>query len=643
MGTFETAPPLPAPVNLVLVGRSSVRIFLRVRGLQKEPATFILRGEPEHGTTKLLPQISREWAEVEYTPPQDHEITSDSFRFVVSNSKGTSSESIATISIKDIGPRLEIPHHLNFGLLQTGQTREIPLEIRNSGDTVASGTLSFTGEWSITGGSLSYKIAPGESAVFPILLTPKSTGSIEGEIRFSSGTKRSIFLLAKIEDWIHATPDPLFLRTSLKSPSVSELLITNQTALREWIQIESEPPLSHPYGVCLEPAQTLRVPVECSNRTPLEQVGKIILRGSANRSRVLLWRAAPLGPDLGGVAGLHSLVVTGAGKTFNLWNQGGRSGKWELQASDPFKFTLPKSAPTNTAQITLEPGEAVQVNVTAPTKPPPKKDGSLQIRAIQQPLISSNTLHSIVLTIRKPSPTARLKEPLPETAPVPSPSPHAPPARPTASPKPATSPPTPLASASRKLKDLAAPPPEKTPVPAKPYFPPAILERTKKAAPAEEVPLNPSILKTIQEAFMPGMLLNNIFVSHLTPHSVRLTIPPQKNVAPEQIAVLIRSTEMSPEAQLRTRWKPLPNLKVKKNEAGQFVLYLKGLPPNSPVGLLISGPPFEGGRRVIISQFDLNTPLEPSWLSPKRPWFWSLAATLGILLTLLFRGRRYRR
>jgi hypothetical protein len=31
---------------------------------------------------------------------------------------------------------------------------------------------------------------------------------LEGEVLFHSGTVRSVFLFASVEDWIHATPDP---------------------------------------------------------------------------------------------------------------------------------------------------------------------------------------------------------------------------------------------------------------------------------------------------------------------------------------------------------------------------------------------------------------------------------------------------
>lgn len=620
IGTFENAPPMPAPVNLALIGRSKVRVFLRVRGLQKEPATFILRGEPEHGTAKLLPQISREWAEVEYTPPQGREITSDSFKFVVSNSRGTSSESIAVISIKDIGPRLETPHHLNFGILQTGQSREMPLEIRNSGDTVAAGSLSVSGEWAFADGFQNYELEPGQTATFPLRLAPKSTGSQEGEIRFSSDPTRSVFLLAKVEDWIEATPDPILLRTTQSPMRSATLILTNQTNFREWIQIESEPALAHPYGVWIESKQTILVPITTASPTPVEQVGKITLRGSQGRHRFLLWRTSALGPALGGLSGIQRIWVNAQGKSLTVWNEGGRAGKWMVQTSDPFKLSLPNESPTNAAEFTLAPGETLTLSVTAPTKPLPKQDGTLQIRTLRHPLLGGGTTQSIVLTVRKPS----LPNPIKDSA--------------------AASPPAPQrGNPAVSLRDLAAPISTPSSLQEAPYFPPSILDPKRKKDSTETPSLDPNILKNIRNAFMPGMLANNIFVSHLTSHSVRLTIPPPKNIPLEQISVLTRSSEITAANQLRTVWTPLKGLTTKMSRLGQVVLDLEGLPTDSTVGILISGPLMEGGRRVVLNQFDLKTPAQPFWLSPQRPWFWIAGAFFGFVALQRFRNRRFRR
>ncbi len=614
IGTFENAPPMPAPVKLALVGRSKVRVFLRVRGLQKEPATFILRGEPEHGTAKLLPQISREWAEVEYTPPQEREITSDSFKFVVSNSRGTSSESIAVISIKDIGPRLETPHHLNFGILQTGQSREMPLEIRNSGDTVAAGSLSVTGEWSFAEGSQTYEIEPGQTATFPLLFSPKSTGSMEGEIRFSSGTTRSVFLLAKVEDWIEATPDPILLRVTHPPMRAATLILTNQTDLREWIQFESEPALAHPYGVWIESRQTILVPITTASLTPVEQIGKLTLRGSQNRHRFLLWRTSALGPALGGLSNLQRIWVAAHGKALTVWNEGGRTGKWTVQTSDPFKFSLPNESPSNAAEFTLAPGEALSLHVTAPTKPLPKQDGTLQIH----PLLGGGTTQSIKLTVRKPL----LPDPFRESSPASTPQ---------------------RGTAAVSLKDLAAPTPNPSPLPEAPYFPPSILDRKRKKDSTTAPSLDLNILKNIRNAFMPGIVANNIFVSHLTAHSVRLTIPPPSDVSPNQISALIRSSEITANEQIKMVWTPLKDLTIKTTKLGQVVLDLDGLTPDSTVGILIAGPSLEGGRRVVLNQLDLKTPAQVFWLSPHRPWVWILGAFVGFVALQSFRNRRFRR
>ena len=603
LATFENAPPIPAPVKLILTSRSPVRVILRVKGLQKEPVTFYLREDPEHGTAKILPQVSREWAELEYTPTQDRRFTTDSFKFVVSNSSGTSSESIAEVTIKDIGPRLELPHHLDFGLLQTGESRELPVTIRNTGDIAASGTISLTGDWFLSKSPPKYDLEPGQSMLITIGLAPKRTGVLEGEMQFSSGSSQSLFLMAKVEDWVHARPDPLLLRIQNQHQRSTRLLLSNETEIRQWVRIESEPQLSHPYSVWIAPRQTLEVPLLCDDKTPAEQNGKLILHGSDGRRRILLWRTAAFGPSLGGIE-LGKTLVLAAGanhrleKRLEVWNQGGRGGRWELRASEPYKFQLPHQSETNKAFIDLAPGESTELLVTLPGKMPARFDGVLEARLIRPAPLSGPETHAVALTTKKVLTALDPEEKKPSQT--------------TATPKETTSKKEPPSRLGPVLPD-------------------------NDDAPGQL--LDASVVKTIM-GLRPGAE-NGIGVSQITPTSARITVSAPSNIPLQTLEVSSGIGADTPSG-FEIVWEPLKKVKMSADAAGNLILDIRGLTPNSPNLIRITTPPNRGGVPSFYRQCQVPTLPEPHWLSPRRPYFWAVAVLLCFTAHQRTQQRRFR-
>lgn len=638
---FENAPPIPAPVRVTLNSREKVRIILKVRGLQRESATFILRSEPEYGVAKLLPQVSLEWAEIEYTPPQDPNFTTDTFKFAVSNSKGTSSDSVAEITIRDIGPRLETLRKLDFGVLQTGNSRTRRLEIRNTGDVVADGTLAVTGEWQLAGGSSKYSIQPGQSSAFDIFITPKSTGTLEGEVKFSTASSQSVLLMAKVEDWVHAKPDPLFLRIQKSGERSAKLTLTNETEQRQWVQIESEHQLTHPYGVWLEPKRTTQIPVTATTNGPSEQVGKLTLNGTQNQQRLLLWHTATFGPSLGGVENGRSLLLQPrSDKRLDarlvLWNQGGRAGRWSVQASAPYESS------TNT--VDLKPGESTEIQVSlahkpaakqdfiykgtlyngagATTKPPVEKDGSLEIQLVRPALLDATQVYSLRLTTKKTAPPEQK-----ETT--------------TAQAFSKKTPPHPAETASNVLPDT-----------------PSFSVLNLPAAARKKVPasgLDPDVVKAILKRAQPGTD-SGMEIRNVTAHSVQvafLPAPLRVNHEGLQVSTLFMNDS---EANFGQVWKPVTKKRTKvewknvivKNEGKDtkvpleyIIVDIDGLPANSLNMIRIADPVSQNGDSIFVRRCDVQTLPEPHWLSPSRPYLWILAVLIALSAYVSFRKRRY--
>lgn len=637
---FENAPPIPAPVRITLNSREKVRIILKVRGLQRESVTFTLRSEAEFGKAKLLPQVSLEWAEIEYTPPQDPRFTTDTFKFAVSNSKGTSSDSIAEIAIRDVGPRLETQRKLDFGVLQTGGSQTRRLEIRNTGDVVAQGTLAVTGEWLVAGGSYTYSIQPGQSSAFEIFIAPKSTGTLEGEIKFSTASTQSVLLMAKVEDWVHAKPDPLFLRIQKSGERSAKLTLTNETEQRQWVQLESEHQLTHPYAVWLEPKQTTQISVTSTTTIPSEELGKLILSGTQDQQRLMLWRTATFGPSLGGIKNGSALLLKPRSDKRQdarlvLWNQGGRAGRWSIQASTPYESSV------NT--VDLKPGESTEIQVSLPhkttakqdfiskgplynaasptAKPLVEKDGSLEIQLVRPAMLDATQAYSLRLTTKTSAPEP--KETTPPQALIKKTSPH------------------PSATTSTALPDT-----------------PSFSVLNLPEAPQTKPPfsgLDPEVVKAILERARPGTE-SGIEIRKVTAHSVRvafLPAPLRLNHADLQVSTLVIDDT---EGNFGQVWKPVAkkrtkveftNINVKKDGKDAkvpleyIIVDIEGLPSNSLNMIRIAHPLSLDGDALFVRRCDVQTLPEPHWLSPSRPYLWTLGSLIALSSYISFRRRRF--
>jgi hypothetical protein len=642
--TFENAPPIPAPVKISLNARSPIRIILRVKGLQKEPVTFALTSEPEHGSAKLLPQVSSEWAELEYTPPQDHQFTRDTFKFAAGNSKGFSSDSIAEITIQDIGPRLEIPPMMDFGIVQTGGACMLPLHLKNTGDLLANGSISMSGEWFIEGGTSSYALTPGESASFNVVFSPKISGPAEGEIRFSSGANRGVLLRGVVENWIHARPDPLFFRiqkipeaSELRSPTGSSeeieknsapeprttrqanIAITNETDITQWIQLESQASLRHPPRLSIAPKQTVEVPMFCDSLNPLEETGTLTLRGSEGRTRLVLWRTAAFPPSLGGIDKNSTLVLKPRGDKhletkLMLWNRGGRPGKWLLKADAPYVLS--------TGTIELAPGASTAVQVSLAEKTSSKNDGLLQIQLVQpaQPNPSQN--FSVVLSTR-------------------------PPARET--PKGALSLP-----GSKKTKPSAPSDTASSPLPDTP-------DLSKSGEATEKSNLKKKDLKALQtilRAAHPGSEAG-VGVSDVTHHSARITLANVERINPKDLIVRITPPDDDESPESGAFWKEFapvgkfdaitnpwislrgrPRFSLESSEPPLITVNLKGLTPAQLNFVRFTVPESAQGRVTFLHQCTIETLPEPHWLSPKRPYMWGVCVFLALSAYASHRRKR---
>jgi hypothetical protein len=291
------------------------------------------------------------------------------------------------------------------------------------------------------------------------------------------------------------------------------------------------------------------------------------------------------------------------------------------------KSACPAGPPPIIAEISLSPGESTQINLGYQSKTVPSQNGTLQIRTTRRPMVSGPPLFSIALTTRKATPYA-LNEPGNfET----DPSKNALSLR--------TSGSQPISSASKNLAQATSP--ESDPATGTPV---ANTILPKDAVPGARAlgEISSKVLGNIGTAFMPWLEGNEISVSDITWHSVKLTFQPPPEITPEQIVIRTRFIELTPNLELRTVWKPHPSIHAKLNKLGLMEVHVHSLPSNSSVGLLVSGPRLKNNLSLIYKQLDINTLARPHWLSYQRPWIWVLIALVLPLAYLKSRSFRLR-
>lgn len=622
--TFETAPPMPAPVRLVLSSRLPVRVILRVQGFQTEPVTFLLREVPKHGSIWMAPQVSGEWAEVTYTPPQDRSIASDSFKFAVSNSKSTSSESTAIIQFQDVGPRLDFPPSMEFGKLRVGQSFQRSIEIKNTGDLAAAGSISIVGPWHLNPPGKEYLIEPGNSLTFQLVFQPQAAGSFEGSLHLSSSPAQSVYLSGKAEDWIDAWPDPLVLRTEADQTRQANLNLINPTEKPTSIRLESFPAIEHERSISLKPGEQTTLPVVFRRQSPVENSGKLVLTSEDGRERVLLWRTQSMPPALGGLDGIESLVIPRTGKTVRVWNEGGRPGRWSLQASAPFKLQGPDKTSTNELEVILAPGEARELLLIPESKATTTK-GTFKVASVRHQMFPATVLKTIELSTtltRLPQRTAYAR-PLPEPE-----------------------------AASKSFAEAMRRPPSRAEFPDPPkagaYTPPAILPKSpSKGPPSEDVKASTAdAMRRLNAAFLPAVFLNGLSVSDITHNSVKFSFEPPKGLGDQPITVKRQTLELNENGQIQARWDDVKSVLQSKDASGKIVLSIAGLPSASSTQLRLLGPPMENGRRAALHESTVYTLPAPGLLSPSRPWIWlSIVPMMAFYLSRrngLHIGRRRR-
>ncbi len=679
-------PPVMASLDVKVEGRLPMRIVLRTSSLQRSPVKFVFRGEPEFGRVRLLKQLTTDSVEVEYVPPADRSIVTDSFLFAGANSQGFSSDCRARIQIIDLGPRLAVPLALDFAATQVGQSAQLPLEVRNSGDQPAEGEISVSVPWEIEEGKDHYSLAPGEKKTVVVLFKPSRAGWAQGNVSFSGGASATVQVRAEAMDWVEVAKDPFAFLWGDTMQQTAELVLSNSGIKPLELTLQASPPLEHEASIRIEAGTSRLVPVRWRGDRVSGGWGTLLLSSANGMRRVVVWSLdailSGLGPAfiLNGEPGLAS-----ARRTFT--NTGGRSGSWTFRCTPPFYLSdaehVPKDVPeplAGSAASPHSPAKSVEAHAAIPgfvwdhnqnryipsggapkalSSPieEPKEAAPAVPKAARATVLTRKLQpgESFVLfvgvtgntvgtggTLSVHGPGQRHQEPLlvrregvqerartKGNASVPAAA-KAAPATPAAIPvgvavSGAPMPPpstSPLQQAAAALGITALP----------------SLFSKKTAAPIQPQAPPPAIL---QDAFLPGLFLPGFRVKEVTSDAATIVFPAEPGVTPEHLVVRYREIHPVEGGEPRVEWLPFQTADRKGKRVGQNIeIRLRGLPPNWSSFIDLLGPPSAQGVRDRLYQTEIMTLPADGVLSTKRPWLW--LGLLGALGGAYFLRRRSR-
>jgi hypothetical protein len=665
-------PPIMAALDLKVEGRLPVRIVLKAAGSPRLPVKFVIRGEPEFGRVRVLKQLTAGSVEVEYLPPADRSIVSDSFLFTGSNSQGFASDSRAQIQIVDLGPRLAVPLALDFALTAVGQSARLPLEVRNSGDQPAEGRVTVSLPWELEDGADLYSLAPGEKKTLGLVFKPSRAGWQQGNIVFGGGASAVVQVRGEAQEWVGVAKDPVGFVWGNALEQTAELVLSNSGVRPLEVTVQASPPLEHAGRVLIEVGSSCSVPLSWHGSLVPGGWGTLLLSSQTGLRRVVVWSLDAVLSGLG-----PAVVLAGdadsAGVRRTFTNAGGRPGSWTFQCTAPFYLAdgekVPKKPKSASAPVAGPPplarppakvleahaaipgfvwdhnqgryipssgaGKPASAPVEAPKETLPVLPKGARVTSLTRTLQPGESFELFVgiegnggngrgvLSVTGPG--QRHQEPLLLSGEASA----------------GRSKAKPVASVPAVVKAPAALP-LGTAVSGSPLPPPSasIVQKaasalglsalpslfSKKTIPSQAPPPPPP--PVLADAFLPGLFLPGFRVKDVTSTTATIVFPAEQGVTPEHLEVCYRELHPVEGGGTTVEWLPFEASDRQGKRVGQNIeILLRGLPPNWSSFIELRGPLSANGTRESLYQHEIMTLPAAGELLPHKPWLWLVVVT----------------
>jgi hypothetical protein len=429
----------PPPVSPTVVYDATVKVLrggtcevpLRAISPQGHNVKFEILSQPRSGSLSGPQRNSKSSVSYFYTHDGKKGSSQDSFRFKCkSGPQKAWGYAKATILVEEPPARFAVDmDSLDFGAVFLGESRTLPVRIKNAGGGLLQGRLKLSAPWRL-GGAVDLTLAEGESQKILITFEPFSTDTQRGSLTFESATKPFLEIsLQGVGQSRFEAPDKAAFEQRVGAKEL-RIPIKNLTAVPLPINVHCQLPLEAPDSIQLAP--------ECSGELFLtlpaipfaEKTALVTLSDGATTRDIRIQLPPPPSRLEWEVDGKNQLGVVTPGRsvslTAKLQNTGSVTASVVLRAAGD-GISL---APGQPANLAIAPGDSVTVNATwkFPDKPGlaevslvAETDGLLPVKIQWEADVQLPPAHPR----SSPSPTAT-----PSPTPTPPPPPDFPPRAP---------------------------------------------------------------------------------------------------------------------------------------------------------------------------------------------------------------------
>jgi hypothetical protein len=543
-----------------------------------------------------------------YLPPSDRTIFADSFRFRAKRSGMYSPWEVFNITIIDLGPRVVTPAHLDFGSVRVGETKELPLEIENTGDTPTEVMIESNRTWFVPTPSQFSLEANGKKS--PVIrFKPSVSGRLLADLTVtSSGSTQLVRLSGDIPQWLEVSPQSLQITPDKNQLREASLFVKNPNKETETVHVDSKNALIHPTSVQLPAGEAVEIKFSVPPVQKEALKGTIVISNSKDFEMSVNWQAKPV-PAFLKLAARISPDLKISPSIVRMANLGGVGGTWNFSISPPFLID-------NAAEMSarLMQNGTLEIRITeAPARrtlqpaSKPTTAGSLKVSGpdgVQELRIEN-------IQAQKNSPQ---KGPAPKQTPKPLPLPT--PVVDTESFS-LGPPPTPQITASSTYSSGSTGKPLGT------ATPPGAAKKQAETGTEERFGsiVDPAISnEIIRQSSVP--MISGLQIDNLKPTSATLVIPYPPTDPQNFPLILHGKISLTVEEKVGFDWKVMGIAPPKRINPKALTYEIKGLYPGESNAIRIISQRLPDGSRVVVSQFNVDTP-------PAKPW---MTWPKGILL-----------
>ena len=363
----------PPPVDPSVVYDATVKVLrggacevpLRAISPQGFNVKFEIVSEPRAGSISGPQRNSKSSVSYFYTHNGKKNSSPDSFRIKAqSGPQKAWGYAKVTILVEEPPPRFAADvSSLDFSSVFLGESRTLPVRIKNAGGSQLQGRLKLSAPWTL-GGAADLTLSEGETKKILVTFAPVSTDTQRGSLVFESGSKPfPEIILQGVGESRFEAPDKAAFEQRIGASEL-RIPITNRTAAPLPISIYCPSPLEAPDAISLLPESTGELLLKLPARPFAEKNSLVTLSDGASTRDIRIQLPPPPSLLQWEVNAKNQLGVKSPGRidplSATLHNAGSATANAVLRVSGDGMSLAPHQA----ANITIAPGESATVNAT---------------------------------------------------------------------------------------------------------------------------------------------------------------------------------------------------------------------------------------------------------------------------------------